>query len=148
MEAAGGSSGQGPGWQVEHRYRAVMEVLDGSPVSEVAVQYRVSRQAVYAWRDRYAAGGIDGLRDGSRRPRTSPSRLILRRFPTPRTGRGAVSWRGVGGEFSRHLAALAWSRAVLYGIDRTTRTFAGHPQVLGDRDEIPGNSRPGVVSDR
>ena len=75
MEAAGESSAQGPGWQVEHRYRAVMEVLDGSPVSEVAVRYGVSRQSVYSWRDRYAAGGIDGLRDGSRRPRTSPSRL-------------------------------------------------------------------------
>ena len=75
MEAAGESSGQGPGWQVEHRYRAVMEVLDGSPVSEVAVRYGVSRQSVYSWRARYAAGGIDGLRDVSRRPRTSPSRL-------------------------------------------------------------------------
>jgi transposase InsO family protein len=52
-----------------------MEVLDGSPVSEVAVRYGVSRQSVYTWRDRYAAGGIDGLRDVSRRPRTSPSRL-------------------------------------------------------------------------
>ena len=52
-----------------------MEVLDGSPVSEVAVRYGVSRQSVYSWRDRYAAGGIDGLRDASRRPRTSPSRL-------------------------------------------------------------------------
>ena len=75
MEAEGVSPVQGPGWQVEHRYRAVMEVLDGSPVSEVAVRYGVSRQSVYSWRDRYAAGGIDGLRDGSRRPRTSPSRL-------------------------------------------------------------------------
>src|ERR1700733_2368193 len=66
---------QGPGWQVEHRYRAVMEVLDGSPVSEVAIRYGVSRQSVYTWRDRYASGGIDGLREASRRPRTSPSRL-------------------------------------------------------------------------
>jgi transposase InsO family protein len=65
----------GPGWQVEHRYRAVMEVLDGSPVSEAAVRYGVSRQSVYSWRDRYAAAGIDGLREVSRRPRTSPSRL-------------------------------------------------------------------------
>ena len=47
-----------------------MEVLDGSPVSEVAVRYGVSRQSVYTWRDKYAAGGIDGLR-----ARTSPSRL-------------------------------------------------------------------------
>ena len=52
-----------------------MEVLDGSPVSEVAVRYGVSRQSVYTWRDKYKAGGIDALHDASRRPRTSPSRL-------------------------------------------------------------------------
>jgi transposase InsO family protein len=52
-----------------------MEVPDGSPVSEVAVRYGVSRQSVYSWRDKYKAGGIDALRDASRRPRTSPSRL-------------------------------------------------------------------------
>jgi len=63
------------GWLVEQRYRAVLEVLDGSPVSEVAVRYRVSRQSVYAWKARHEAAGVDGLRESSRRPRTSPSRL-------------------------------------------------------------------------
>jgi transposase len=62
-------------WLVEQRYRAVLEVLDGSPVSEVAVRYGVSRQSVYSWRARHAAAGVDGLREVSRRPRTSPSRL-------------------------------------------------------------------------
>jgi transposase InsO family protein len=63
------------GWLVEQRYRAVLEVLDGSPVSEVAVRYGVSRQSVYSWKARHAAAGVDGLREVSRRPRTSPSRL-------------------------------------------------------------------------
>jgi hypothetical protein len=58
-------------WLVEQRYRAVLEVLDGSPVSEVAVRYGVSRQSVYTWKARHAAAGIDGLREASRRPRTS-----------------------------------------------------------------------------
>ena len=62
-------------WMAGQRYRAVLEVLDGSPVSEVAVRYGVSRQSVYSWRARHAAAGIDGLRESSRRPRTSPSRL-------------------------------------------------------------------------
>jgi transposase len=62
-------------WLVEQRYRAVLEVLDGSPVSEVAVRYGVSRQSVYAWKARHAAAGLDGLREVTRRPRTSPSRL-------------------------------------------------------------------------
>lgn len=30
-------------WRVEHRYRAVLEVLDGAPVAEVARQYGASR---------------------------------------------------------------------------------------------------------
>jgi transposase InsO family protein len=62
-------------WLVEQRYRAVLEVLDGSPVSEVAVRYGVSRQSVYSWRSRHAAAGVGGLREASRRPRTSPARL-------------------------------------------------------------------------
>jgi transposase InsO family protein len=96
----GETGDQGLGWQVEHRYRAVTEVLDGSPVSEVAVRYGVSRQSVYSWRDRYQVGGIDGLRDASRRPRTSPSRLAagvealvceLRRSH-PRWGARRIAW--------------------------------------------------------
>ena len=55
-------------WLVEQRYRAVLEVLDGSPVSEVAVRYGVSRQSVYTWKARHAAAGIDGLREAARRP--------------------------------------------------------------------------------
>jgi leucine-zipper of insertion element IS481 len=30
---------------------------------------------VYIWKARHAAAGIDGLREASRRPQTSPSRL-------------------------------------------------------------------------
>jgi len=59
-------------WLVEQRYRAVLEVLDGLPVGEVAVRYGVSRQSVYSWKARHAAAGVDGLREVSRRPRTSP----------------------------------------------------------------------------
>jgi transposase InsO family protein len=70
----GDSSPSGPEWLVEQRYRAVLEVLDSSPVTEVAVRYGVSRQSVYAWKARYEAGGLDGLREVSRRPRTTPTR--------------------------------------------------------------------------
>jgi transposase InsO family protein len=73
--ATDGDPRQGRDWLVEQRYRAVLEVLDGAPVSEVAVRYGVSRQAVYGWKAKYAAGGIEGLREASRRPRTSPTRL-------------------------------------------------------------------------
>jgi excisionase family DNA binding protein len=42
---------------VEQRYRAVMAVLDGARVSEVAVEMGVSRQVVHAWLARYRLRG-------------------------------------------------------------------------------------------
>jgi transposase InsO family protein len=58
---------------VEQRYRAVMAVLDGARVSEVAAEVGVSRQSVSSWVARYRASGLAGLADRSRRPRSSPS---------------------------------------------------------------------------
>lgn len=60
---------------VEIRLRAVTEVNDGVPVSEVAERYGVTRQTVTAWRKRYEAGGLDALADQSRRPHFSPGRI-------------------------------------------------------------------------
>ena len=60
---------------VEIRLRAVTEVNDGAPVSEVAERYGVSRQTITTWRKRYEAGGLDGLADQSRRPHCSPGRI-------------------------------------------------------------------------
>jgi transposase InsO family protein len=67
--------GEGADWWVEQRYRAVLEVRDGAPVSEVAERYGVSRQAVYGWRDRFDEAGVAALADRTRRPRRSPSRI-------------------------------------------------------------------------
>jgi transposase InsO family protein len=58
---------------VEQRYRAVMAVLDGARVSEVAGEIGVSRQSVSSWVVRYRDGGLAGLADRSRRPRSSPN---------------------------------------------------------------------------
>ncbi len=60
---------------VEQRYHAVMEVVSGAPVSEVAVRYGVSRQAVYDWLGRYERDGLAGLADHSHRPRYQPRQL-------------------------------------------------------------------------
>jgi hypothetical protein len=43
---------------MEQRYRAVLEVEAGCPVTEVAARHGVSRQSVHAWVRRYRAGGI------------------------------------------------------------------------------------------
>jgi transposase InsO family protein len=59
---------------VERRYRAVMAVLNGAMVSEVAAEVGASRQSVHAWVARYRAAGLAGLADRSSRPRSSPNR--------------------------------------------------------------------------
>ncbi|WP_235946694.1 helix-turn-helix domain-containing protein [Nocardia terrae] len=60
---------------VEYRYRAVCEVLGGSPIGEVAARFGTSRQSLDTWRNRFRQEGIAGLADRSRRPRTSPARV-------------------------------------------------------------------------
>ena len=53
---------------MEQRYHAVMEVIAGAPVTEVAVRYGVSRQAVHTWLAKYKKDGLAGLADHSHRP--------------------------------------------------------------------------------
>jgi transposase InsO family protein len=60
---------------VEQRYRAVLEVRAGVPVTEVAEQFRVSRQSVHSWLRRYEQGGLGGLADRSRRPESCPHQV-------------------------------------------------------------------------
>ncbi|MGQ3200585.1 IS481 family transposase, partial [Microbacterium aurantiacum] len=60
---------------VEIRLRAVTAVGDGAAVVDVAEQFGVTRQTVTAWRRRYEAHGLDGLRDRSRKPHSSPHRI-------------------------------------------------------------------------
>jgi transposase InsO family protein len=56
----------------EQRYRAVLEVLAGVPVIEVADRYGVSRQSVHAWLRRYREEGPGGLADRSHKVRAHP----------------------------------------------------------------------------
>src|SRR6516165_3001986 len=60
---------------VEQRYRAVLEVLSGTPVIEVAERYGVVRQTVHRWVARYRAEGLDGLADRSHAPSQHPWRI-------------------------------------------------------------------------
>jgi transposase InsO family protein len=60
---------------MEQRYHAVMEVVSGAPVTEVARRYGVSRQAVHGWLGRYERDGLTGLADHSHRPRYQPRQL-------------------------------------------------------------------------
>jgi transposase InsO family protein len=60
---------------MEQRYHAVMEVISGAPVTEVARRYGVSRQAVHGWLGRYEREGLAGLADHSHRPARQPRQL-------------------------------------------------------------------------
>jgi transposase InsO family protein len=60
---------------MEQRYHAVMEVVSGAPVTEVARRYGVSRQAVHVWLGKYRQGGLAGLADHSHRPHYQPRQL-------------------------------------------------------------------------
>ncbi len=59
---------------VEQRYRAVLAVLGGGLVSEVAAEVGVSRQSLSTWKRRYLEAGLAGLADQPKRPRSSPWR--------------------------------------------------------------------------
>ena len=60
---------------VEQRYRAVMEVLDGASVTDVAVRNGVVRQTVHDWVRRYANQGLAGLADRSSKPESCPHQM-------------------------------------------------------------------------
>ena len=57
---------------VEQRYRAVLAVLAGEPVIEVAVKVGVSRQSLHRWLARYRDEGLGGLADRSHRTESCP----------------------------------------------------------------------------
>ena len=60
---------------VEQRYQAVLEVLSGATVTDVARRYGVVRQTVHDWLRRYAAEGLGGLADRSSRPLSCPHQM-------------------------------------------------------------------------
>jgi transposase InsO family protein len=60
---------------VEQRYKAVLEVLDGASVTDVARRNGVSRQTVHAWLRRYANQGLGSLADKSKKPEHCPHQM-------------------------------------------------------------------------
>lgn len=60
---------------VEQRYRAVIDVLDGMTVTDVALLNGVTRQTVHTWLRNYASGGMAALADKSSKPQTCPHQM-------------------------------------------------------------------------
>src|SRR5581483_7451175 len=60
----------------EQRYEAVRAVIaDGETVTSVAARFGVARKTVHVWLAKYEAGGLEGLVDGSHRPRSCPHQM-------------------------------------------------------------------------
>jgi len=85
----------------EQRYRAVLAVIsEGRTVKDVAAAVGVSRQTMHTWLGKYEAGGLEGLGDGSHRPRGCPHQLpavveaavLEARRAHPSWGRGGLRW--------------------------------------------------------
>ena len=100
---------------VEQRYDAVMEVVrDGRTVTEVAERWGISRQSLYAWMNRYAAGGLEGLTDRSHRPRSCPHQLPRRWRCGSVSCAGAIPTGGRGGS-PRARSRRGGAAAVAFG---------------------------------
>src|ERR1700755_535705 len=57
----------------EQRYEAVRAgIAEGETVTSVAAGFGVARKTVRGWLAKYEAGGLEGLADGSHRPRSCP----------------------------------------------------------------------------
>ncbi|HXA43758.1 MAG TPA: IS481 family transposase [Candidatus Solibacter sp.] len=60
----------------EQRYQAVLAVVgEGRSITEVAAQWRVSRQTLHAWLSRYEEEGLEGLSNKSCRPQHCPHQM-------------------------------------------------------------------------
>ena len=60
---------------VEQRHKAVLEVLGGATVTDVALRYGVTRQTVHRWLRSYARSGLGGLVDHPFRPDSCPHQM-------------------------------------------------------------------------
>jgi transposase InsO family protein len=67
-------------WQetdvVDQRTEFVLRVIQGNErFGDVCREYGISRKTGYKWKERFFSEGLSGLRDESRRPKTSPREL-------------------------------------------------------------------------
>ncbi|HCT79086.1 MAG TPA: hypothetical protein DGT23_21500 [Micromonosporaceae bacterium] len=97
MTVNGRDDGGGLEWLVEHRYRAVLQVLEGAPVAVAARQAGASRQSLYSWLARYEADGLAGLHLPGRGPGMQAGHRDRRPLALRRYGAGGVPAVGPDG---------------------------------------------------
>ena len=102
---------------VEQRYQAVLEVLGGVSVIEVAGRYGVARQTVHDWLRRYASDGLAGLADRSSRPQTCPHQMpaeIEVRITELRRAHPGWGPRTIGYQLGKEGVSPVPSRSAIY----------------------------------
>ena len=102
---------------VEQRYQAVLEVLGGATVTDVARRYGVARQTVHGWLRRYASRGLAGLVDRSSKPASCPHQtpaVIEARIVEMRKTHPGWGPRTIGYYLEREGVAPVPSRSSIY----------------------------------
>lgn len=102
---------------VEQRYQAVLEVLNGATVIEVARRYGVVRQTVHGWLRRYARDGLAGLADRSSKPWSCPHQSpaeIEARIVELRRAHPAWGPRTIGYQLGQEGVTPLPSRSAIY----------------------------------
>ena len=102
---------------VEQRYQAVLEVLQGASVTDVARRYGVARQTVHGWLRRYASDGLAGLVDRSSKPDSCPHQtpaVIEARIVEMRRAHPGWGPRTIGYHLEREGVAPVPSRSSIY----------------------------------
>jgi len=102
---------------VEQRHEAVLEVMGGLAVTEVARRYGVSRQTVHRWLRLYASLGLAGLADRSCRPASCPHQMapaVEARIVQMRSEHPAWGPRTIGHYLRREGAQPPPSRSSIY----------------------------------
>jgi transposase-like protein len=79
---------------VEQRLKAVLEVLDGASVSDVARRYEVTSQSVHNWLRHHAVDGFKGLVDKPSRPLSCSHQM------PPEIEAMIVEWRRADGTWT------------------------------------------------
>lgn len=102
---------------VEQRYQAVLEVLQGATVTDVARRYGVARQTVHVWLRRYADHGLAGLVDRSSKPDTCPHQIsaeVEARIVEMRRAHPGWGPRTIGYHLAREGVVPVPSRSSIY----------------------------------
>jgi transposase InsO family protein len=102
---------------VEQRYQAVLDVLGGASVTDVARRYGVARQTVHGWLRRYATDGLAGLVDRSSKPDSCPHQTpveVEARIVEMRRAHPGWGPRTIGYHLEREGMAQVPSRSSIY----------------------------------